>query len=232
MTNNLSLLYVEDDLVIVENLLFFLKRYFTNIYIAEDGERAFELFKTNKPDVIILDISIPKMNGLKLAAKIREEDKETPIIFISAHNEKEKLLEALNLQVFSYIIKPLNVEKLILTIDKCINHLEEIKKVNDEKVTLTDGFFWDSNEKTLFFNDNKIFLSIKESLLIELFVSNNSRIFDINDIIKSLNFENKIKNNSMSQIIYRLRKKIAEVTGQKLFFIEYINKKGYKLKCR
>lgn len=200
MTNNLSLLYVEDDLEIIDNVLFFLKRYFTHIYIAHDGEKALELFKRNKPDVIILDISIPKINGLKLAAKIREEDKDTPIIFITAYNEKEKLLEAINLQVFSYIVKPLNIEKLISIINKCTQYLMDINKINDKKI-LSDGFSWDLNKKNLYFKDIKITLTKNEILLIELFISNESRVFTIDDIIESSFFDDNIKSNTIIQLL-------------------------------
>ena len=116
---NLNLLYVEDDEEIIEDIDFFLKRHFSEITIAKDGEKALELFEEKKPDIIILDINIPKINGLKVAAKIREVNKKIPIIFLTAFSDKENLLQAINLHAFSYLIKPFKIDELINAINKC-----------------------------------------------------------------------------------------------------------------
>jgi DNA-binding response OmpR family regulator len=110
---NLKLLYVEDDQEIIEDIDYFLKRHFNEIIIAQDGEEAFNYFEKRKPDIIILDINIPKMNGLKLASKIRETNREIPIIFLTAFSDKENLLQAINLHAFSYLIKPFKIDELI-----------------------------------------------------------------------------------------------------------------------
>lgn len=115
---NLNLLYVEDDEEIIEDINFFLKRHFNEITIAKDGEKALELFEEKNPHIIILDINIPKINGLKVAAKIREVNKNIPIIFLTAYSDKENLLQAINLHAFSYLIKPFKVDELINAITK------------------------------------------------------------------------------------------------------------------
>lgn len=79
--NNLNLLYVEDDEETVESIDFFLKRHFNEIYLAQDGEQALSFFEEKDPDIVILDINIPKLNGIKLATKIREKNKKYPLSF-------------------------------------------------------------------------------------------------------------------------------------------------------
>ncbi len=116
---NLNLLYVEDDEETIDNIDFFLKRHFNEIIIAQDGEEAFNYFKEKKPDIIILDINIPKLNGLKLASKIREINKKVPIIFLTAFSDKDNLLQAINLHACSYLIKPFKIDELINAINKC-----------------------------------------------------------------------------------------------------------------
>ena len=116
---NLNLLYVEDDEEIIEDIDFFLKRHFNEIIIAQDGEEAFNYFEEKNPDIVILDINIPKMNGLKLASKIREINKKIPIIFLTAFSDKENLLQAINLHACSYLIKPFKIDELINTLNKC-----------------------------------------------------------------------------------------------------------------
>ena len=71
--NDLTLLYVEDEIQTIQSIDFFLKRLFKEVFIAQDGEEALSLFSERKPDVVILDISIPKIDGLKVASKIRKD---------------------------------------------------------------------------------------------------------------------------------------------------------------
>ena len=74
--NDLTLLYVEDEIQIIQSIDFFLKRLFKEVFIAQDGEEALKLFYEKNPDVVILDINIPKVDGLKVASKIRKENSE------------------------------------------------------------------------------------------------------------------------------------------------------------
>ena len=229
MNNNLTLLYVEDDLETIDNIKFFLKRYFSEIYIALDGEEALKIFNEKNPDIIILDINIPKISGLKVASKIREKDNNTSIIFLTAYSDREKLFEAINLQVFSYIVKPLKIELLIKTINKCIKNSSK-ENLDENKKILSDGFCWDINKKDLYFNDVKIPITKNEILLIELFVNNSCIFFKIDEIKEYVFGLENVKNNSITQLISRLRKKIHELTNSNLFFIENIYNEGYRLK--
>lgn len=227
--NNLTLLYVEDEIQTIQSIDFFLKRLFKDVFIAQDGEEALRLFSENKPDVIILDISIPKMDGLKVASKIREQNSEIPIIFVTAHSDNDKLLKAINLQTYSYLVKPIRVDELNQIILKCIKSVLEKKEKNTNKV-LADGFEWNEDKKTLYFKNNRISLTKNEVSLIEFFIKNSTKIFSIEDIIEYCFYNEDMKNNSVIQIISRLKKKVAEQTNTNYFFIENIYNKGYKLK--
>lgn len=227
--NNLTLLYVEDEIQTIQSIDFFLKRLFKDVFIAQDGEEALRLFSENKPDVIILDISIPKMDGLKVASKIREQNSEIPIIFVTAHSDNDKLLKAINLQTYSYLVKPIRVDELNQIILKCIKSVLEKKEKNTNKV-LADGFEWNEDKKTLYFKNNRIPLTKNEVSLIEFFIKNSTKIFSIEDIIEYCFYNEDMKNNSVIQIISRLKKKVAEQTNTNYFFIENIYNKGYKLK--
>lgn len=227
--NNLTLLYVEDEIQTIQSIDFFLKRLFKDVFIAQDGEEALRLFSENKPDVIILDISIPKMDGLKVASKIREQNSEIPIIFVTAHSDNDKLLKAINLQTYSYFVKPIRVDELNQIILKCIKSVLEKKEKNTNKV-LADGFEWNEDKKTLYFKNNRIPLTKNEVSLIEFFIKNSTKIFSIEDIIEYCFYNEDMKNNSVIQLISRLKKKVAEQTNTNYFFIENIYNKGYKLK--
>lgn len=226
---NLNLLYVEDDEETIDNIDFFLKRHFNEIIIAQDGEEAFNYFKEKKPDIIILDINIPKLNGLKLASKIREINKKVPIIFLTAFSDKDNLLQAINLHACSYLIKPFKIDELINTINKCKRDFFE-ENQNPYLKVLNQDFIWDKQKKELSFNNQKISLTKNEIALIDLFVENDFRFFTPEEIHEFIFLNNDIKDNSIIQLISRLKRKITNFSGNNNFFIENIYNKGYHLK--
>lgn len=226
---NLNLLYVEDDEETIDNVDFFLKRHFNEIIIAKDGEEAFNYFIEKKPDIIILDINIPKLNGLKLASKIRETNKKVPIIFLTAFSDKDNLLQAINLHACSYLIKPFKIDELINAINKCKKYFFE-ENQNPYLKVLNHNFIWDKQKKELSFNNQKISLTKNEILLIDLFVENDFRFFTPEEIHEFIFLDIDIKDNSIIQLISRLKRKIISFSGDNNFFIENIYNKGYHLK--
>lgn len=226
---NLNLLYVEDDEEIIEDIEFFLKRHFNEIIIAQDGEEAFRYFEEKNPDIIILDINIPKLNGLKLASKIRETNKKIPIIFLTAFSDKENLLQAINLHACSYLIKPFKIDELINTINKCKRDFFQ-ENLNPHLKILSENFIWNKQKKELSFDNQRISLTKNEIALIDLFVENDFKFFTPEEINEFIFLNNDIKDNSIIQLISRLKRKITNLTGNNNFFIENIYNKGYHLK--
>ncbi len=124
----LSLLYVEDESAVREIFYEMMKRYFKKVFVAKDGEEGLELFKKHDPDIVITDIRMPKMNGLKMVEEIKKIDSEAFVIFITAFSDSEYLKEALELGAEGYMIKPLNKHKLIEKLNhlaKMIHHKKE-----------------------------------------------------------------------------------------------------------
>lgn len=227
--NDLTLLYVEDEIQTIQSIDFFLKRLFKEVFIAQDGEEALSLFSEKKPDVVILDISIPKIDGLKVASNIRKENSEIPIIFITAHSDNDKLLKAINLQTYSYLVKPIRVDELNNIILKCIKSVLDKKEKNPNKI-LADGFEWNQEKNTLFYKGIRVPLTKNEVVLTEFFIKNSNKIFSIEDIIEYCFYDDDMKNNSVIQLISRFKKKTADIINSKDFFIENIYNKGYRLK--
>ena len=112
----IRLLYVEDEESIRNILSRGIKRRVKELEVAVDGEDGFEKFKQFKPDIIVTDIKMPNMTGLEMSDKIREINKNIPIIITSAHGEVETLLEAIQKGINGYIIKPIDKDKLFDTI--------------------------------------------------------------------------------------------------------------------
>lgn len=227
--NDLTLLYVEDDLEALEDVVYLLKRYFSKIYTATNGEEALELFDKNSPDIVLLDINIPKINGLQVASKIKEINDEIPILFLTAHSETEKLLKAIDLRAISYIIKPFSIEELNESILKTIKMINK-QSSNNNILTFTDSFSWNIELKELSYQKEKLDLTKNEILLIELLINNKSRFLTAQDISEMIFQDKQVESNSIVQLISRFKNKVAKQTKLKRFFIENIYSQGYRIK--
>ena len=114
-----SVLYVEDDAEVREQLVRFLKRRVGMLYVAENGQEGLEIWRRHKPEVVVTDIMMPVMDGLKMAEAIRQEDPSVPIIVTTAYNETEYFLKAIDLGIDKYVIKPVKTELLLQAIQQC-----------------------------------------------------------------------------------------------------------------
>lgn len=113
-----KILYIEDDEDTKEEISLFLKPKCDSLYVASDGEEGLELFKKHSFDLIISDVSMPKLNGIKMAQAVREIDSSVPIIFISAYSEVEYLKASLDMRITAYITKPIDLKLLSTKIDE------------------------------------------------------------------------------------------------------------------
>ena len=114
---DIVLLYVEDDDSVREQTKLILDDFVKKVDIATNGEEAIEMVKENKYDIIVADINMPKMNGIDMIKEIKQElNLDIPCIITTAHTDTEYLLDAINLKVDGYIIKPINIKDLINTI--------------------------------------------------------------------------------------------------------------------
>ena len=116
--NKLRILYVEDEDDIRDRLSRFLKRRVQELYIAENGSIGLELFKEYKPDIVVTDIQMPVMDGLGMAKKIKEINKEQSIIVTTAFNEEEIISRAMEIGIDEYLFKPISRDSLLKIIEE------------------------------------------------------------------------------------------------------------------
>ena len=100
----LSLLYVEDDENTREELEYFLQHKVKNLYIAKNGQEGLELFEKYQPDLIVTDIQMPIMTGIKMVKLIKQINPNIPIVIITAYNDSENLFDAIKLNVTNYLL--------------------------------------------------------------------------------------------------------------------------------
>jgi two-component sensor histidine kinase len=131
--HNISLLFVEDN----DTIRFLYNRLLSNrvekFYIGEDGQEGLELYKEHKPDLIITDISMPIMDGLEMIGHIKKIDPDVKVIVMSAYSIKEYFLEAINLRVNGYLIKPVEAKKLFSLIDELAGHILMTKELSEKE---------------------------------------------------------------------------------------------------
>jgi len=114
----MNVLLVEDDTILQEQIKLFLARFFASVETACDGEDALQKYRPKKYDLILSDLTMPRMNGILLTQQIKEMDESQKIIIISAHSESEKLIELMNIGVDGFLLKPLNVPHMITQLSK------------------------------------------------------------------------------------------------------------------
>ena len=109
---NLKVLYVEDDMLVQKSMFNYLKKFFLKVETANDGEAGLELYKLGSFDIVITDISMPKMNGLQMIEKMRAINPEQIVLITSAYTNPEYMIESIKMSVDGYIVKPFDYEQL------------------------------------------------------------------------------------------------------------------------
>ncbi|MDX4036269.1 response regulator transcription factor [Aliarcobacter skirrowii] len=213
---NLKVLIVEDEIDLANLIKSSIKELFFKVVIAKDGLEAIKKFDSFKPDIIISDIMMPNLNGLEMSKKIKEKYSETPIVILSAHSHKEMLLEAINLGISKYFIKPFDIEEFI-------EYLKELsKKINKNKsIKLKDNFVFDFNNLSLYQNDILVNLTKRERQFLALLIENKNSYVTTFDIKKTLWKNEIVSDERLRTFIKRLRAK----TSKEL--IENVSSQGY-----
>jgi diguanylate cyclase (GGDEF)-like protein len=134
--HNVKVLYLEDDPFSREKLLRILNRRFRNILIAANGEEGYKLYHQYHPDLIITDLKVTEMNGLEMIRKIREQDDNVQIIVTTAHDDNEIFIQCIESNVNHFILKPIDLDRLILAIQKSVYHIELEKEWTHQNIEL------------------------------------------------------------------------------------------------
>jgi PAS domain S-box-containing protein len=127
----LNILYVEDEFEAATKLVKFLNRVFNNVYLCLNGQEALETFSKKSIDLVISDINMPIVDGLKMSEKIKEINSNTPIILTTARTETQCLIKAIELNIDSYLLKPIELDILI---EKIYAICEKIEALESKKI--------------------------------------------------------------------------------------------------
>lgn len=121
---NFTILYVEDEKLTQELIGEILKDTCKEVFIASDGQEGLELYKKKKPDIVLSDIAMPNMTGLEMSEAIREIDTEQPIALFTAFSQPSYLKKAAELDISTYILKPLDEEQFFNSLNYMAMEIE------------------------------------------------------------------------------------------------------------
>ena len=208
-----DVLLVEDEKNIADQMTDAIGNLFNSFEVTHDGESGLELYKKTSPDIVITDIMVPKLTGLKMAKEIRKID-NTPIIILSAHSDTQKLLEAIDIGVVKYFIKPFDP-------DEFLEYLCQLtKKISKNlEIALDDGFVFTDK----LYKHNKLVPLSRNELKIFDVLAHRLGIPISHEEIKKVLWNNKnVSDERVRTLIRRLRAKtsknlIKSISGQGYF---------------
>ena len=207
INKNIKILYVEDDEIARENGVEYLENFFETIYEASDAIIALQLYEKYKPDIIITDIQMPKLNGLEFIKRIRQKDKKTQIIIITAFCDREYLLKAIELQLVKYLVKPVREKEFEEALLLCIDSLKED---SSNIVKLDESTYFDLFNKNLVINDEVIKLRAKEILFLELLIKNKNRYVTYEEIENFVWFDSVMSKDALKTLVKNIKTKIPK----------------------
>jgi len=117
-----GILIVEDESTLAKNLKRYLERYQYDVRIAERAQEGFQLFETFRPDVVLLDLQLPDLNGLEVLTLLQKRDPQAKVIVITAYGSVQTAVEAIKSGAYDYLSKPLVLEELKILLDKAVEH--------------------------------------------------------------------------------------------------------------
>lgn len=219
LLKNKNILMVEDEVSLLEIMLESVEEYVNKIYTAQNGIEGLELFQSKNIDLIISDIHMAKMTGLRMSHEIRKFDPHVPIIFLTAYDTDENMLEAIEVKSRSVLRKPFDKKQLLVSMMLAMNSFKEEFTI----FNLSNGYKYNLDTKELVVNDEIISLTRKEQRLLELLLKHKEHSVPFSMIENYVWMENGATPDAIRMFINKLRKKIYPE------LIENIQGIGYKL---
>lgn len=227
MQNKTTILLAEDEpalgMIIKESL----ETRMFNVLLCENGEKAYEVYQRESPQLLVLDVMMPKKDGFTLAKEIRLLDDEIPIIFLTSKSQTQDVVEGFTIGGNDYLKKPFSMEELIVRINNLL-HRNQIQKTAE--VLKIGDYTFNFPKQTLQFNEETLIkLTHREAHLLFHLVQNKNQVLDRSLILNKLWGNDDFFNaRSMDVFITKLRKKLIQDDT-----IQILNVRGfgYKLIC-
>ena len=219
---NLTVLLVEDDSDSKKIMHDVLSDNFEKVFTAQNGDEGLKKFKKYNPNMVITDVFMPISDGLDMTRYIKEISKDTPVIVLSAHSEKETLLKAIDVGVDKYLIKPIMADDLLNTLENVAKNKIETSNI----IQVASGYSFNKIKRVLIRDGVEISLTKKELAFISLLIKRLGTLV-LHDEIKSVVWVGEsVTEAAIRTFVKRVRDKVGNN------FIKNVPGLGYKIDRR
>ena len=218
----LSVLLVEDEAKIRDLLAGVMEKVFKKVITAQNGEEGLKKFKKFNPNIVITDILMPIRDGLEMSKDVRAISPETPIVVLSAFNDKDKLMQAIEIGVNKYLLKPIDMDELIYAIET----LAKAKIDSSNLIEIGKNYAFSPTKKVLIKNGVEISLTKKELAFVSLLINRLGTLVLHSDIKKNVWIGESVSDAAIRTFIKRVRDKVGSD------FIKNIPGLGYKIDAK
>ncbi len=225
-----SILVCDDDREIVDAIEIYLQQEGYRILKAYDGEQALQVLKENEVHLLILDVMMPKLDGIRATLKIREES-SIPIIILSAKSEDADKILGLNIGADDYVTKPFNPLELVARVKSQLRRYTQLGNAaeSSKRVYQVGGLMINDDLKEVTVDDAPVKLTPIEYNILLLLVKNQGKVFSINQIYESIWNEDAIgADNTVAVHIRHIREKI-EINPKEPRYLKVVWGVGYKI---
>jgi len=216
--NKIKILIVEDEPELLERLVKYVSIFCDTIYQATNGYEALEVYAKQSPNIILTDINMPKLTGVEFIEEVRKRDEKCQIIILSAHTHTEDFLKIVPFNLVSYLVKPIQVRELKVSLLKAIDNVSRNTEIN-----LNNGYLWNSNAQSLFYNNSLISLTSYEGAFLDCLVNKLNQSVSYSELHYHIYNFNEYSQDAIFTIVKRIRKKTKKE------FIKSCFKFGYKI---
>lgn len=225
-----NILVCDDDKEIVEAIEIYLAQEGYCIFKAYDGEQAIEILKQEEIHLLVIDVMMPKLDGIHATLKIREYS-SIPIIILSAKSEDADKILGLNIGADDYVTKPFNPLELVARVKSHLRRYTSLGNLNTESSSLytVGGLYINDDTKEVTVDGEQVRLTPIEYNILLLLVKNQGRVFSINQIYESIWNEDAIgADNTVAVHIRHIREKI-EINPKEPRYLKVVWGVGYKI---
>ncbi|RCW94045.1 response regulator transcription factor [Winogradskyella arenosi] len=224
MADKIKLLLAEDEAALGQILKESLETRDFEVILCENGDKAFEKYKSESPEILVLDVMMPKKDGFTLAKEIRAIDDTIPIIFLTAKSQTTDVVEGFSIGGNDYLKKPFSIEELIVRVYNLVSRTKT--QTHSEVITIGNYTFDFPKQHLKFKEGDHVQLTHREAHLLFHLIKNKNRVLERSVILNKLwGTDDFFSARSMDVFISKLRKKLSKDNT-----LQIINVRGFGYK--
>ncbi|MDO4224002.1 MAG: response regulator [Acinetobacter sp.] len=217
------ILLLEDEVDLAHLVRDYLEAAGYEVAMFHDGQDAYDSFLQRKPHLMVMDLMVPRMDGLTICRKVREQS-DVPIILVTARTEEIDRVLGLNMGADDYVCKPFSPKELVARVQAVLRRLERKTSEAD-----TDLFRIDENQQRIFYKQHTMNLTPTEYRLLELFLNHVGQVYSRSQLLDHVNPDSfDVADRVVDSHIKNLRRKIMDLSEGEHEWIQAVYGVGYR----